>query len=129
MKQIFRTVGYAASFALLGGGASQAADESAFMLDTTGDLVTLCAAQPGDPNYAAAVHMCQGYLLGVHHFHTALAHEVDEDIYCVDPNKTPPSRDEVVAAFVAWSQAHPELADKEALEGLLTWAGAAFPCS
>ncbi|MEM7177553.1 MAG: Rap1a/Tai family immunity protein [Pseudomonadota bacterium] len=99
------------------------------MLDTTGDLVAICATQPGDPNYASAVHMCQGYLLGVHHFHTALSHEIDEDIYCVNPDKPRPTRDQVVAEFVEWSQAHPETADKEALEGLLTWASTAYPCS
>ncbi|MBY8976876.1 hypothetical protein KHP62_13740 [Rhodobacteraceae bacterium NNCM2] len=129
MKLRFRNLAFAAGLAVVGGTASQAVEESNFMVDTTADLAALCAAQPGDANYSAAIHMCQGYILGVHHFHTALAMKMDTDVYCVAPDETAPTRDEVMATFVTWVGAHPEIAQTEALDGLLTWASEAHPCS
>ena len=45
---------------------SLAVEEQAFLVDTTADLARLCGAAPESPFYAAAIHMCQGYILGVH---------------------------------------------------------------
>ena len=58
-----------ASFAL----PAVAVDQNEFLIDTTADLARLCGAKPGQPYYAQAVQMCQGYMLGVDHFHEALA--------------------------------------------------------
>ncbi|MEL6265152.1 MAG: Rap1a/Tai family immunity protein [Pseudomonadota bacterium] len=105
-----------------------AADEQVFMIDTTGDLARLCGASQVHPNYAAAVHMCHGYIIGIHHFHEAMAQAVDDDIYCEEKAETPPTRAEVEQAFVAWVEANPEAAEMEALDGVLTFAAQAFPC-
>jgi len=108
-----------------------AADEEDFIIDTTGDLAALCGAQPGTANYVAAIHMCQGYMIGVHHFHEALAAEIDEDVYCEpEPNSADaPARDQVTAMFVDWVAANPSVASTEALDGFLRWANATFPCT
>jgi hypothetical protein len=72
--------------------------------------------------------MCQGYLMGVHHFHTALAAELGDDIYCPPPAAQAQSRNEITGAFVAWVAANPDIRSREALDGLLSWAAAAYPC-
>ncbi len=113
---------------LTGAAPALAADESAFMVDTTADLARLCGVGPDNALYAAAIHMCQGYLLGVHHFHEALAAEMEEDIYCEEGVQPQPTRDSVTAAFVAWVAENPQIGETEALDGLLTWASNAFPC-
>ena len=107
---------------------TMAADESAFIIDTTADLVTLCTASPDAPTYSAAIHMCHGYVTGVAHFHEALSTELDEDIYCVPQGDARPSRNEAIAMFVEWVGNNPDSAGTEALDGLLTWASGAFPC-
>ena len=56
---------------LLAAPFAHAADDEAFQLRTAGDLARLCAVPADDPRHSAAVHMCQGYLVGVHHLHTA----------------------------------------------------------
>jgi hypothetical protein len=104
-----------------------AVDEQTFLLETTADLARLCGAAPESPFYAAAIHMCQGYILGVHHFHQALAVELQEDVYCVEPSADR-SRNEVMAAFAAWVAENPQVGETEALDGLLQWAAVAFPC-
>ena len=109
--------------------APAAADENnAFLLDTAGDLAQLCAAHPADPNYAAAIHMCQGYLIGLHHMHMAVANAVGSSIYCLPPDAQP-SRDEASAAFAAWVEASPENAGLEALDAVLIWASTTYPCA
>ncbi len=120
----------AAAFAgALAAGPARAADEAAFMIDTTSDLARLCAVQVGSPLFGSAIHMCHGYLLGVHHFHTALAAEIGEDVYCIERVQPTPTRDQVVAAFVAWVGETPGAGETEALDGLLTWAAATYPCT
>ncbi|MEM8791788.1 MAG: Rap1a/Tai family immunity protein [Pseudomonadota bacterium] len=118
----------AIAMALLTGTPGHAAEEKNFMVDTTGDLAALCGVGPENANYSAAIHMCQGYLLGVHHFHEALAAELEDDIYCTDTRNPRPSRNEIVAEFVNWVDANPTVAASEALDGLLQWAAVSFPC-
>lgn len=103
-------------------------DEQTFLIDTTADLARLCGAQPAEPYYAQAVQMCQGYIMGVHHFHEALAGELDNDIYCDERAETTPTRNEIMASFTAWVAATPGAGETEALDGLLQWAAQAFPC-
>ncbi|MDF2235754.1 Rap1a/Tai family immunity protein [Albimonas sp. CAU 1670] len=108
--------------------AAAATEESDFVLDTAGDLADLCATPADSPLHVAAIHMCQGYLLGAHHFHAALAAELGEDIYCPPPATQAPSRNEITSAFVDWMAANPDIRSREALDGLLIWAAAAYPC-
>ncbi len=105
-----------------------AADTEAFMIDTAGDLARLCAVKREHPNYLAAVHMCHGYLVGVHHFHTALAAALEQGVYCLASVSPRPTRDEVVADFAAWALETPGVAEREAIDAVLDWAAATYPC-
>ncbi|MEM1276647.1 MAG: Rap1a/Tai family immunity protein [Pseudomonadota bacterium] len=119
----------AAAFAIgLWAAPAHSAEEANFLIDTTGDLAALCAVTPENPRYPSAIHMCQGYMLGVHHFHEALAAELEDDIYCAEGVDPRPTRNEIMASFVAWVSANPEAAKSEALDGMLQWAAISFPC-
>lgn len=105
-----------------------AAEPEAFLIDTAGDLARLCSAPPEHPNYQAAIHMCHGYLVGVHHFHTAFAAAFDGGLYCIERVEPRPTRDAVAAAWVAWLRQTPGASEKEALTALIEWAASAYPC-
>jgi hypothetical protein len=127
MKQAWKVCVGAVGAALLGSGAI-AVEESRFLVDDAADLAALCGASPSDPNYAAAIQMCQGYMLGVHHFHTAWAQQTNEDIYCLPAPPDAPSRNAIMAGFSVWAAETPGAGDMEALTGLMTWASQTFPC-
>lgn len=103
---------------------AHAAEPEDYRLDTAADLATLCA-QPGN---AAAIHMCHGFLAGVHQMHVALATATGAPLYCVpaDANVT---REVAEAAFVAWARERDDLASMSARDGLIAWARDAFPCA
>lgn len=127
METMRLAIGTAVLLALAGLGA-EAAEEDDFMIRTGADLVTLCAVPPEHPNYAAALHMCHGYLVGVHHMHQAMgAAMADDAVYCV-PETGAPSRSEAVDGFVAWTNGRDGLDETPALATLLRWAEAEFPC-
>lgn len=104
-----------------------AADDQNFRIDTAAQLAALCASTPDHRNYAAAIHMCHGYMVGVHHMHVAIAAATEEGVYCL-PAEGVPSRDAVVAAFVSWMAAHPGMAGREALDATLEFAAETYPC-
>lgn len=121
-----------AAAALAAGFASMsalAADESAFLIQTGADLGRLCGAAPDHPNNVAAIHMCQGYIIGVNHFHAALASAMDEPIYCVAGVEPQPTRDTAAAGFAAWVRANPAEGERPPLDALLAWAAVTYPCS
>lgn len=105
---------------------ARAADDAAFGLRPAEDLARLCAALADDPRHPAAVHMCQGCLVGVHHLHTAAMDPSETGgLYCLP--ETPSSRNNAAAAFAAWVGATPGAGDLPAIEGLMRRA-AACPC-
>ncbi len=101
--------------------------EENFALDTTGDLIALCGVDAGDPNAMAAIHMCHGYFVGLHHFHTMMGRSLEGHVYCMEVEERP-TRDQVIAMLVEWSRAHPEHDSMEAIDGVLQWAADTYPC-
>ncbi|MDX1422231.1 MAG: Rap1a/Tai family immunity protein [Kiloniellales bacterium] len=99
-----------------------------FRIDTAADLAALCGTSAEHELYAAAIHMCEGYLIGVHQMHTAVAAALSEGVYCL-PSDNAPTRDEAAAGFAAYVAENPDVADLEALDALLTWASATYPCN
>lgn len=106
---------------------AEAADKRHFRLDTGGDLVALCDSAPEHPNHAAAIHMCQGFLVGLNQMHRAVARALDGGIYCLP--ETLPSRNAVAADFVGWMDGRDDLAAREAVDAALTYAAETYPCS
>lgn len=102
---------------------ADAAEEADFRLETAANLARLCGA-PSDPS---AIHMCQGYLLGVHHMHHALDAALGVKVYCL-PADGGVTRDTAARDFAAWVAANPDAGAMPAREGLLRWAQVTFPC-
>ncbi|MEL6217086.1 MAG: Rap1a/Tai family immunity protein [Pseudomonadota bacterium] len=117
-----------ATAAVLAYGPVKAAEPENFTVDTAADLARLCAIQQVHPNYAAAIHFCHGYLVGLHHFQVALSAELERPLYCAEAAAPQPTRDSAAADFASWVESNPELGELEALDAVLTWATEAYPC-
>lgn len=102
--------------------------EENFVIDTTADLVALCGVDAADPNAIAAIHMCHGYFVGLHHFHIVMGRALEGELYCMKDEERP-TRDQAIAMLVEWSRAHPEHDSLEAIDGVLQWAAGTYPCS
>lgn len=109
-------------------GDEGATDEGDYLIVDVSDLVDLCNAKVQDADFASAIHMCHGYLVGAHQLHeAAITPSENGGFYCLP--ETPPSRDAAVVAFVTWAQAAEGAMDMPAIEGLMRWAAGEFPCS
>lgn len=117
----------AAAFLLAAGVANAQVTESNFVMRTTGDLVALCGVARDDPNAIAAIHFCEGYVLGLDHFAEATGRPFRGELYC-PPEGLRMSRDELVAQFVGWQRRNPGLASEAPLDGIVRWAAATWPC-
>ncbi len=95
---------------------------------TTGELVELCSVSADDPSYAAAMGFCLGYIDGVLDYEAALMSGATyKPIVCPHAALT---REEVVAGFLDWSKANPQLLGIEApVEGLMRAVYEKWPCS
>ncbi|MCW2241243.1 Rap1a/Tai family immunity protein [Azospirillum canadense] len=106
---------------------AQAPSETNFQVRTTGDLVQLCEAAPTDPTGIAALHFCQGFAVGAYQYHQIVtAAEGKRQLVCA-PNP-PPSRNEAVAAFIAWAKQNPQQMNTPPVEGLFRFLSQRYPC-
>ncbi|HET9229939.1 MAG TPA: Rap1a/Tai family immunity protein [Vitreimonas sp.] len=107
---------------------ARAATTENFMVRTTADYVALCESRQGSENYVAAVHFCQGFASGAYQYYLALAqHQPSSRFVC--PPDPAPSRDQVIANFLAWSRTHQERMSEPAVESLFRYLGETYPCS
>lgn len=127
MSKFACVMGIAFLVALSSGARANVTEEN-FRLDTTRDLVALCGVDAEDPNAVAAIHMCHGYVTGLVHFHIVMGRALEGRVYCMK-DEARPTRDQAVAMFVEWSEAHPENDSNEAVDGVLLWAADTYPCS
>ncbi len=101
--------------------------ETNFQVRTTGDLIRLCEASPTDPTGIAALHFCHGFTVGAYQYHQiAMAAEGKPRLVCV-PNP-PPSRNEAIAAFVAWAKQNPAQMNTPPVEGMFRFLAQRYPC-
>jgi len=98
-----------------------------FRLRSGADLVSLCATPADDPLYQAAIHFCHGFGSGVYQTMMALTtHEKLVPVLC--PTNPPPTRNEGLAKFLAWSQQHVEHQQEPPAEYLGRFLLQQFPC-
>ncbi|MGH6950829.1 MAG: Rap1a/Tai family immunity protein [Vitreimonas sp.] len=107
---------------------ARAATTEHFMVRTTSDLVALCETQPGQENYVAAIHFCEGYASGAYQYYLAIAHHSPTSRYVCPPDP-PPSRDQAITGFVGWARANPSAMSEPAVESLFRYLSATHPCS
>lgn len=107
---------------------ARAATTDDFMVRTTAELVDLCETAPGQENYVAAIHFCQGFASGAYQYYLAVAQHSPTSRYVCPPNP-PPSRDQAIAGFVAWARANSSAMSEPAVESLFHYLGATYPCT
>ena len=105
MKRKF--IGVLFAVVLLIPALASAAQQKDFVVQSTEDLIGLCTTAPDDPLYTAAIHFCQGYLVGAYAYYAAQAAGPEGDrLVCF--SNPPPSRNDAVGMYVSWAKAHPE---------------------
>lgn len=117
-----------ALFAVPSSRTARAATTDDFMVRTTADLVGLCETAPGQENYAAAIHFCQGFASGAYQYYLAVAHHSPASRYVCPPDP-PPSRDQAIAGFLAWARANSSAMSEPAVESLFRYLGTTYPCT
>lgn len=105
---------------------SWAVTEDNFLARTTGDMIALCAADRSDPLRVAAIHFCEGFLLGAFQYHQAVSAATGKGRACL-PNP-PPTRDQGVAQFVSWVQAHPQYMSEKPVDTMYRFITTTWPC-
>lgn len=97
-------------------------------VSTVSDLASVCQPGWGGVPRLEAIAYCQGFLTAAGQYHTLL-HPTGSPmrpLFCVP---TPgPTIAESGIAFSNWARANPQYAREPALDGLLRWAQATFPC-
>jgi hypothetical protein len=113
---------------LLPGLASATVTEEDFVVKTTRNLVNLCTASPQDPRYEEAINFCQGYMVGAYHYSIAEHSRDPKNLFVCLPDPKP-SRNEVVALFVAWAKAHPQYMTDMPVESQFRFMSEKWPCN
>lgn len=101
--------------------------ERNFRLESLGDLVALCGVSADDPDAAAAIHMCHGYVIGLAQFHGLLDKALEGSVYCI-PENAKPTRNQAIGQLVDWSRQHPDQNEQLAINGVLVWLADEYPC-
>ncbi|GAA0586728.1 hypothetical protein GCM10009416_26580 [Craurococcus roseus] len=95
---------------------------------TVSDLAAVCDPQVRGVERLESIAYCQGYITAAGQFHTAL-HPSDgprRPLFCVPAPA--PSVAQTGLGFAAWARQNPQRANEPALDGLLRWAQATYPC-
>jgi hypothetical protein len=97
-------------------------------VQTAADLAAVCNPSWSGVPRLEAIAYCQGFLTSAGQYHTLL-HPAGgrlRPLYCLP---TPgPTIAESGLAYAAWIRANPTHSTEPALDGLLRWAQATFPC-
>jgi Ssp1 endopeptidase immunity protein Rap1a len=104
-----------------------AVTEDNFRLRNGGDLVELCAAGDTDPLRIAAIHMCHGFGAGTYQTIQALTgRQKLPRLIC--PPDPPPTRNEAVAAFVAWARQNSQYLGEPPVDLIGRFLMVRYPC-
>jgi hypothetical protein len=106
-----------------------AVSEGDFALTNTGNLVSLCSADPHDPLYTAAQNFCHGFVVGTYRVLAQIGTELTRGRPLVCAPGPLQSRNQTIADFVAWTRQHPESMARSATDSLGQYFEQKFPCS
>ncbi len=96
---------------------------------TVSDLARVCDPPWRGVPRLEAIAYCQGFLTGAGQYHTLLhpAGGRGRPLYCV-PSPGPTIAESGVA-FASWARTNPQHGNEAALDGVLRWAQATYPCT
>ena len=137
MPGSFGAAAFAAATVMFAGAAQAQGDAqragiappAGFAQGSVAHLAALCTATPDNPDQAEARGLCRGFLIGVGQYHAAL-HPVGAGpppVFCLpDPR---PTLAQISAGFAAWASANQQYAAERAVDGVVRWARATYPCA
>ncbi len=77
--------------------------------------------------YKEALHFCHGFLVGAFQYYLAsVSGPKAKALVC--PPDPPPTRNEAIAAFIAWAQAHPQYMSEAPVETEFRFLTERWPC-
>jgi hypothetical protein len=106
----------------------QAATMQNFQDATTADYLALCNTAPGQENYVAAIHFCEGFASGAYQYYLSLASRDPGERFVCLPTPVP-SRDKIKADFVAWAKANPAVMNDPPVDSIFRYLGQTYPCA
>jgi hypothetical protein len=112
---------------LLAPALASAVTEEDFRVETTRNLLNLCTAPVNDSRYEEAIHFCHGFLVGAFRYHVAENSGPGGKLLVCFPNP-PPTRNEAIAMFIDWAQAHPQYMDNPPVETEFRFLTEKWPC-
>jgi hypothetical protein len=116
----------AAAFALACSGGAAFAQTPPTSALTTATLAELCGAAPATSE-APATAFCRGFIIGAGQHHAVVSRVAGtRPAFCM-PNPGP-TQQEFQTAFATWVRANPQYGQEAAVEGLIRFAAATWPC-
>jgi len=108
-------------------GVAGAVADADFEVKTTRSLLNLCTVSAEDARYREALHFCHGFLVGAFQYYLAsVAGPKARPLVC--PPDPPPTRNEAIAVFIAWAQAHPQYMNEAPVETEFRFLTERWPC-
>ena len=114
-------------FLLPGLAAAGGVKQEDFQVQTTRQLVNLCAATPDDPFYNHAMNFCHGYMQGAYDYYEA-AHAGAEGPKMVCFSDPAPSRNQAIHMFVNWAKEHPQYWEESPVDTEFRFLTEKWPC-
>jgi len=105
----------------------QTVTEADFQVNTTGQLVSLCSADPAGAMGTAALNFCHGFIVGgVRLQQTHQQASRRHRLFCLP--EPPPNREQAIADFVTWAKADPARLAMKPFDSMFAYLGGRFPC-
>jgi len=113
---------------VLAGGAASAQTRPVDHVQTVTDLAAMCDPTTTGVVRLEAIAYCQGFLTSAGQYHALMnpPGRPVRPLFCV-PNPGPTIAQSGIA-FARWARENPSHANEPALDGMLRWAQASFPC-
>lgn len=95
-------------------------------LNSTGDLVALCAPDPSTPRINQRLSYCEGFIAG-----TGMLYREMRDSGVIKPwacAESAPDANAIREKFVAWARSHPEKLDTKPIDGFWQAMAETYPC-
>jgi hypothetical protein len=92
---------------------------------STATLASICAATSPNAESPLTAY-CRGFMVGAGQYHAAVSAATGRRVFCLpEPS---PTIENVQQAFVGWARNNTQYGQERAVDGLMRFAAAAYPC-